>query len=265
MQKIDKLYEYTNNNNIQLYIYMQDSCTICQNEISLPYNLITCSHVFCFLCIKTWTLDGHMACPTCETFIDDNLDNIVMNNISDHKGFNPRSDDTIIFWVYSSAFNNVWWLYNDSTTKHIETIYQDYVKRQNMELSTDSDEIDVILDKNTNDNEKNVINYDQFAQIAPKDVSNHDPEFDMVSFSNDDNTNSGSNTPSNAPLSYIIEIGTSKYKIDFDAMKQINTVDSNKQRGIKRIEINEKPENINMEDLHQNYNIIGMAGIKFIK
>ena len=252
---------------------MLDTCTICQNETSLPYNLITCGHVFCFLCIKTWVLDGHIECPTCETSIDDNLDNVVIDNISDKKLV--IDGDTIIFWVYSSAFNNVWWCYNDSQNEHIETIYQDYVKRQNMELSTDSDEIDVILDKNINDNEENVINYDQFAQIAPKSTilsGLHDHSFDMVSFSSSDDNDSNdsdSNAQQNAPLSYIIDIGRSNYKIDFDAMKQINTVDSNKQRGIKRIEINEKPENINMEDLHnylhQNYNIIGIAGIKFIK
>ncbi len=258
---------------------MTNACTICQNKISLPYNLITCGHAFCFLCIKTFVLDGHTKCPTCETFIDDNLNNVVIDNISDKKLV--IDDDTleIIFWVYSSAFNNVWWCYDDLTNEHIELIYQDYVKRQNMESDDENNEFDVILDKNIKHNEGNIINYDQFAQIMPKytDKSStlsglQDHSFDMVSFSSCDEKDSNdldSNIKQSVLLSYIIDVGRSKYKIDFDAMKQINIVDSNKQRRIKRIEIHEKPENINMEDLHnylyQNYNIIGIAGIKFIK
>ena len=60
---------------------------------------------------------------------------------------------------------------------------------------------------------------------------------------------------------YKIEIGKSKYRIDFEKMKQINILDSYKQRRIKRLVIPEKIENIML--FLKNNNVIGISGVKF--
>jgi hypothetical protein len=258
---------------------MSENCPICHNEKILPYTLSACDNSFCFLCIKSHYTNGNVKCPNCEQFITDNLNNIIVNvdidDIPDKKLVIDKDSQNIIFWVYSSSFNNVWWCYDSLTNRHIETIYNDYVKRYNSLDSIDTnDEIDVEFYDIVKDNEStSPIDFNQFKNL-PNDmdnlqkVNNYDCSFDTVQFDDKEKPEYDGEKETVDPLSYLIKIGTTKYKIDFDTMKQISTIDSSKQRKIKRIEINESFKDINVKELHDylylSHGVIGVAGIKFV-
>jgi hypothetical protein len=66
------------------------------------------------------------------------------------------------------------------------------------------------------------------------------------------------------PLSYVIKIGQTDYKIDFDLMKQINLSELWRKRTIKRLDIHQNINNLNaIFEYLKSQNVVGISGQKF--
>ncbi len=44
---------------------MDNICSLCNNQLSDIYTLLSCNHKFCFNCINAWRIT-HRICPTCQ-------------------------------------------------------------------------------------------------------------------------------------------------------------------------------------------------------
>ncbi len=126
-------------------------CNICNELSSLPYKLI-CEHIFCFMCLKALMNTGSYTCPTCDTFISDDITKVKLEDL-----YKYTVEQRKIFWVYSSNYVNHWWCYDSESNIKLENIYNDYKSR--LVTSSDDDAIEVKLDssviKNANKNSKN--------------------------------------------------------------------------------------------------------------
>lgn len=260
-------------------------CQICNCECSLPLTL-TCGDDFCFLCIKTYYMDGGMECPLCEQFITDDLNNI---HFKDYKELNNIQKYR---WLYSSNFHDRWWGYDDNSNKKIEMIYNDYQKRHHDfgddDSSLDSDESEdvnipdlkvklpiKIRGKGRPASRRIVIDEGKsFVPYYPSDeeefvfepIEFQESESSSESNSQEEEINSSSKQESQNPkpqISYIIKVGSANYKIDFDQNKQVHIEDPRKQRQIKRIQI---PENLSEHQLiayMKSQGVVGISGLKF--
>lgn len=238
-------------------------CKICDKKIALSYKL-KCNHTFCFLCIKTHYLNKYQRCPTCYR----NIDSLSPSYI---KNYDINFEDGFI-WVYSSNFSTYWWCYDSESNKQIELIYNDYLAR--MKIVEKNLDFDIYYDnKSTSDakENKNDIWFDDFTPILVDD-SDNSRKIDCVNFTQHNNfdaittifntNNDNDLSKKKEMLSYVLNIGTSKYRIDFDMMTQINTDNPSKKRSIKRIKIDESTNDI-IPYLKNNMNVLGVAGIKF--
>lgn len=232
-------------------------CMVCDSNKMLKCTISCCSEI-CFLCIKINR--SYIMCTHCNK-----------NNFINTVRIITFNTGHIYQWVYASVYSNTWWCYDPNLNKHIEGIYKDYITRLNNIIENNSD-IEIILN-NTNHNIKNIICTDQFSNIQTdnnNDILVNFEDYSMNMINNHDEDNKmlinfkNLITKENKEyLSYTITISNTMYEIDFEKMRQINKFDSYKQRRIKRILI--PPENIlhKKEYLVNNYNIIGISGIKF--
>ena len=238
------------------------SCNLCLNIVNTPIKL-PCQHTYCFLCLKYNLIETEQItiCPVChDGFNDTNL-----NSLSNAYIYNESNVNYV--WLYSSNYNNAWWTYNNESNNKIEKIYKDYLLRQEI-LNTPKDKDNLIK-----------FNIVKTKKHQKQTNNNIEIEFDNITIDNDiDNCVDFSNIESTSnqfhnetllqetPLSYIIKCGTFEYKIDFDLMKQINTIDTWKKRSIKRLAIPVSIAQSNMESITcylDSQNVIGIAGKKF--
>jgi len=97
-------------------------CVICleppKNKISL-----SCSHIFCYLCIKQLYISCNKKCPLCREDID--------NNVYENA---KEDEDKILengyYWLYSGR-NKGWWIYDDATCEIIEDAYTKFINDNN--------------------------------------------------------------------------------------------------------------------------------------
>jgi len=145
------------------------------------------------------------------------------------------------FWLYSGIFSG-WWCYDPMYYKQLNRLFADHCKKMNIE---------------TNEQKP-------YKKPKPSDgLKNNEKGFEMVDFSEDDESDYSS-SDDNTAVNYMLTIGGCQFKIDMAKMKQINTQDLSKQRKIKYIDI---PLHIN--DIHDIINLLiandvkGIAGTNF--
>jgi hypothetical protein len=202
-------------------------CKLCNLKVCSPYNL-NCGHIFCTSCLQK------LPTKKCVECMNDNV-------------------ESNIYWVYSSNIRHYWWGYDINLNYQIENIYNDYLIRHNIDSPTHvkqkfkkkqkQDELDIKIMMLDNDNSINFENNEN-------NEDNEENE-EIVKIKDD-----------NSILSYNIFISNNEYVINFDHMKQISVINSNKKRNIKRIIIPNHIKNIE-NYLKNECNIIGMSGNKF--
>ena len=225
---------------------MNNPCNICYDNPHVAISLV-CTHIFCLLCLSA---DAEV-CPKC----GGTFENAVIEN-----------KDINYLWLYSSNFNNKWWCYNNKLNKVIETIYKDYLLIKEMNDKFSDLDLGIKIKKQgiykTNKNKLD------FTKIT-------DEEFDSsleVNFEDDENEmelNNSKQEQKCSAESYVVKVGNSEYRIDFNIMRQINLLDNSKTRRIERLEIPESVLEGGYFDLinflKNDYNIIGISGVKFNK
>ena len=208
-------------------------CDLCLNVSNMPIKII-CQHEYCFTCLKHNLLETKQftSCPKCDISASN------LNLLTNAYVYNEF--DVNYVWLYSSNYNNAWWTYNSESNTKIEKIYKDYLLRQeilNSEKHKDNSiklHVPKVTKKQVQIAKKPQITFDS---IEIDDEFDNDFE-DCVDFSEIDkipNQTQLNPISPETPLSYIIKCGTYEYKIDFDLMKQINTIDMRKKRSIKRL------------------------------
>ncbi len=222
-------------------------CNNCNSEQELKC-VLPCGDKICFLCIKI--TGSHFTCSLCNK---KNLLNFVTLNT-----FNTKYP---YCWLYSSVFADTWWAYDFDSNKHIEVIYNDYLKRSGQSALDQLTDIKIKIKNVSGKTKKNsklnqTLATDTYVNIVEEE-DNHDV---LVSFLEQ----SAVEVPvaEVEQLSYIINVANSSYKIDFDQMKQINLLDSHKQRHIKRASVPVDSNN-KKEYLMKKYNVVGFVGVRF--
>jgi hypothetical protein len=207
--------------------------------------------------------DGGSVCPQCNMFITDDITKVKIDDL-----YKYTVEHRKIFWAYSSNYVDHWWCYDSDSCNQIERIYNDYQSRLDALSSPAIQNLPVDVNIDIKSVKKSSV-----ANVSPvnhklsdlKDTNSTDNLIDFTDLSDttsESSSDSYNETVSNSPLSYIIKICGVEYKIDFDQFKQINVTNSNKKRSIKRIILDGQIENIE-NYLKTNYNVLGIAGVKF--
>ena len=237
------------------------NCNTCQNESLLPVYL-ECTHVFCFLCVSPDKIEdvSNGLCLECSTSINSEL-------INNDKPAQYNASLNYI-WLYSSNYGNTWWCYNREHCEQVEKIYIDHcTNKQIMSgYSNNSQSINLkITKKQSTPSLQQVPSIVSFNTISSSD----DDDSDSVDFSSNTITTPTTLSPSSSstqPLSYVVNIYGSSYKLDFDNMKQVSLNDLSKKRTIMRLQIPEKIYFSSAKEIRaylmQN-NILGVSGKKF--
>ena len=161
-------------------------------------------------------------------------------------------------WLYSSAFGFGWWKYNNDDNVKIINMFKDHCKRKNILIN------DVVCDTHniTCENVKKCVeNTHEYDTESNSDFdSDSDSDSDLIDFNEicDDDINEYT------MVDYTIHANNEDYKIDFDAMKQINKNNNSKMRNIKLIKIvgpGRSEETI--EHILKSINVKGTSGKKF--
>jgi hypothetical protein len=229
-------------------------CSICKNIKYLPLNL-DCSHSFCFLCIKKLILSGEKKCSICNKIFNIDINNIKIENLELLE--NLLDYDTL--WCYSTIYGNYWWLYDLNSSKKLDKIYIDYLKRnENKNKNENKEDIKIIIDSNSIDNHNPPFNNNCYEILSP----NNNMTTNNVDYSCINNNEEDDEEDEEDDFDYTITICNEQYLIDFDNFKQININNSSKRRNIKRFEFDKNLIDYNfLEDL-KNQKIIGISGIK---
>lgn len=236
---------------------MNNVCSICDQVPTFPMKL-TCGDTFCFLCIKTHIIISSITCPKCGQFVSDDLNNVLLNEVDDEGVF-----ASTVYWMYSSNVGNFWWCYDKMTSRAIENMYQHYNNLKNQDNNVeDGSHIDIDFKniKTRRSRKKKVGISENFQAV---DSVAFDPvNFDEISESSSSEDGEEESVTGNYDgVMYSVQIGKMKYRIDFDAMKQINLLDTYKKRTIRRVEV---PDSVNVPAYLKNtHRVLGIAGIKF--
>jgi hypothetical protein len=159
---------------------------------------------------------------------------------------NPVQNE-IVVWLYSGNYHNSWWRYDDTSSKQLEIIHQDFMKRK--KLTQDPDIFGHIP-----------ITEDVASE---KICDTQDHVFELVEFGTDEQA---TNDPVDEIKDYTITVAGNVYDIDFEHMKQINAADNTRQRKISRVVF---PETLNLNDheineyLRTKFNVRGISGISY--
>lgn len=239
-------------------------CGICNNIIQNEIQT-SCNHHFCFICLKNYCKNNNYTCPNCNADVDkERIVNFETNLFYLSK----------IYWIYSANYNNANWCYDKKANNRLEILYNNYLQSKN-HYSQQTNEKESVL-KTLN---KNISPYDESKRprVDYSLIENINLYNCGIEKYNNNNSQNGTNEIINCdinttsiklksvklPLSSKLKIGSTYYIINFDKMKQINSIDINKQRKIKRVEI---PDEIVSTDkcykyLVDNYNVKGVSGI----
>lgn len=251
---------------------LNTECTVCNLYVNIPINK-HCGHVCCFLCYMETSLDGEKdKCKVCGSISDLSSDSVTTDN-----DFNDNSN---YLWLYSSNYNDTWWIFNKVCNEYIETIYQDYKQIKNLntndhdQINDEQIQIEVNIPKSSKKYKipkiiKNEYNMEVFTEFE------FDGDCEELQFENEEPLKlqkphiCGKNNKDTIDkhLPYVININNQNYKIDFDMMKQININDLSKKRNIKRLTVD---NNLNHKNIYQlihylknEHQIIGLYGQKF--
>lgn len=236
------------------------TCNICNNILNIPQKSIC--HVYCFLCLKYTQLETQQIdkCPICITLPN----NQNLNSINNFNFDNPHTNH---MWLYSSNYNGTWWTYNSESNNKIEKIHKDYLLRQ--EIANDQNNKNTSIKFTMPKIKKKVINRATPIIFDNIDIDDEIDTDDCIDFTGIENISKKEENvvhQNNEPLSYIIKCGNYEYKIDFNSMKQINTIDTWRQRLIKRIEIPLNIMSTNTQSIIEyliSLGVIGISGKKF--
>lgn len=240
-------------------------CNICHEKPIIPIEL-QCGHNFCFLCVV----------PSMLEMISENICPSMCNTQNNCELFNEKKpvhsiDFKYYVWLYSSNYGNTWWCYQRETCEQVEKIYNDYCLRQQIlnDNSTSKNNINLTLTQNTTKKPKQTLLPKSFAQLdtASNDSNENDDAVDFNSISSSDYNGQEETNNTNHTVSYIVNIHGTSYKLDFDAMKQINLTDTTKKRSVKRIVVPNEKRNCSANEIKQylmnTHSILGVAGKKF--
>lgn len=154
-------------------------------------------------------------------------------------------------WLYSAKYGNMWWCYDNDTSKNLTDIYNDYKKRNNTLINTSAYKV---ADPS-------------FININTDPIPSKDLSFDFVSY--DDTTSSVNSSDmiiketnnSEKIIDYIITTNNNSFLIDFNNFQQINCV-QHRKRKIKLIEIPDSVSDIKSY-LQNNFKVKGIAGVQW--
>lgn len=97
------------------------TCVLCNKASQLPLTL-KCNDVYCFLCLKDYCSKAspNPVCvkPGCGQPIDVDLDHVSKDFRTLLSSLQNKN-----VWLYSSASNDGWWMYNPDTVTTIENCY----------------------------------------------------------------------------------------------------------------------------------------------
>ncbi|AYV77298.1 MAG: hypothetical protein Barrevirus31_1, partial [Barrevirus sp.] len=175
-----------------------------------------------------------------------------------------NTDSPNFFWLYSSNYGNTSWCYKKDISDQIEKIYKDYMLRKGLHVTG----VPIITFK--------PVKYTKVSKNSVTTSKNSDEEFEELELSSDSSdiefadTTPAQKSPVSTPvipLSYNIKVSNGDYKMDFDLMKQVNLLDPQKQRNVKRIELPQNMMNKTVNEIIQfltmNCQVIGISGKKF--
>lgn len=155
------------------------------------------------------------------------------------------NDDTKRIWLYSGFFAG-WWCYDEINNCKLNRIYEDYCDRN---------KINIVSTKTPSPIKQSII----------KKLSVFDTvDFDTSQSLTDDN-NDNYKKYHNENLDYVINTINGDFRVDFANMKQINTIDSKKQRNISFLLVPRevyKNNNTYIKYL-KTHDVKGISGIKF--
>jgi len=153
--------------------------------------------------------------------------------------------DTQRVWLYSGFFAG-WWCYDEINNIKLNRIYEDYCDRNGI-------------------NTKNTNTSFPIKQLTKKTLSVFDTVDFNASLSSIDNDDDNYKNCHNNRLEYIINTAYGDFKVDFENMKQVNTLDSKKQRIMSFLSVpNEtyKNESAFIKYL-KKHDVKGISGKKF--
>ena len=177
------------------------------------------------------------------------------------------------FWMYATNYKDTWWLYDDSLNDQIEAMWIDYLKRKDNKENykniniMNSNVSNLLMTKTVKmkQSEENEDNHDKdkfdsnvniISNIANIDFDDYD-DYALPKLQNFQQNNKQLEN-----LTYSITLDNTKYKIDFDQMKQLNSIDLWKKRNIRRLEFKDVSK-LSPNLFREKYGVLGKAGIKF--
>lgn len=106
-------------------------CGICLEIVNLPVKVPSCSHIFCFLCLKEVINSLGKTCPLCRAFFteepeDLSLDRSVFDEVvaSQKRRVKSIVVKEKVQWQYAGR-NVGWWDYDPISNQSIEEAYQE--------------------------------------------------------------------------------------------------------------------------------------------
>lgn len=237
-------------------------CNICNRLYTQPIEL-KCSHKFCYKCIKSECYTHGYNCPKCGEEIKTEINNIKINEIKDHVDNVFYSSK--FFWLYSGNSLNNWWCYDKKYNLKLEAMYKDFIKCKTIDNFKYDAGVDITLKKTPPFNAKKKAKFDM-SLVRMTELYNTGKEpktktsFKKVDYSSYDRKQSPSSMP--LPVPYELNIGRSKYGINFVKMIQYHKKYTDRRRTIRRVEIPEEINDIHMY-LKTSCRTMGVSGIVY--
>lgn len=209
-------------------------CGICyQSEYLIT---LECNHLLCYLCAKYIK-----KCPLCRKEINLKLNHLTINDFADQTIYTEQKTKTQlnVKWLYSSRDNKSLWYYDNITNNDIENYYNIWIKQYKI-----LEETKIIYDNDTN-----------IIKLFLKQLNKKE----YISEYSDETNSEESEEEYTILENYyfpIIQIGSSRYLINFYKMYQLEIKNLNKRNITRKIF-----SNLKEKDEFDNKNVRGKFGI----
>jgi hypothetical protein len=214
-------------------------CDLCTTKMKTIKLKLDCTHQFCFSCVK-----NKQNCPICGFKTNIDLKKVTLTSLN----FIILYGDYI--WLYA-AYGDEWWGYEPVVNDTVEHAFIDYKHRKKIfEYQPD------IALVNSPNNQLNT------NKEHDKNITIPTCTTEFVNYSNK-YLKKKSKHKTTIPSSYFININHQDYRLDFNLMKQVNALDVNKSRRIKRLAIDKFNTLIELITQLKTHQIKGISGVKF--
>lgn len=136
---------------------MTTECSICLDTIKLPYKL-SCSHQFCYLCLKFTLMNTKLWCPLCRQDVNATvIDNAEINKDAPENDDNNEAEaeaeaeaeiSPSAIWLYEGRRHGQW-QFDEDANQQLEDEYQKWL--QNGCPSIDDEAVDDYTEENENE------------------------------------------------------------------------------------------------------------------